>query len=131
MMYIHSNNEMDKRINVSKKANDISVLYLLGRKQQMLKLVHRHLVKTNTDSLVAKSTVYVNNFVVKSTVIYYNARLQLDSLQLGTRTFPGQDVSRTGRFSDKTFPAGRFCLKRGADLHNGPADATSTHCLLL
>ena len=82
MMYIHSNNEMDKRINVSKIANDISVLYLLGRKQQMLKLVHRHLVKRNTDSLVAKSTVYVNNFVVKSTVICYNARLQLDSLQL-------------------------------------------------
>jgi len=38
-MYIHSNNEVDKRINVSKIANDISVLYLLGRKQQMLKLV--------------------------------------------------------------------------------------------
>ena len=40
------------------------VLYLLSRKQQMLKLVRSHLMKTNTDSLVAKSTVYVNNFVV-------------------------------------------------------------------
>jgi len=25
MMYIHSNNEIDKRINVSKMANDISI----------------------------------------------------------------------------------------------------------
>ena len=24
-----------------------------------------------------------------------------------------------------------ICLERGADLHNGPADATATHCLLL
>ena len=24
-----------------------------------------------------------------------------------------------------------ICLGRGADLHNGPADATATHCLLL
>jgi len=24
-----------------------------------------------------------------------------------------------------------ICLERGADLHMGPADATSTHCLLL
>jgi len=28
--------------------------------------------------------------------------------------------------------AGMFiCLERGADLHNDPADATATHCLLL